>query len=101
MLLFYCFTFRARSHQHYAELWLDFLSFARLLMTFEMTSWLAGVVLRLWTRQDRHFFLLCICIQFTISGMYCCCHVLGTLYFCTLILILYCTLMMDCYLLGT
>ena len=73
--------FLASSHQLYAELWLDFLSFAGLLVTFEMTSRLAGVVLRLWTHQSGHFLLLHLCIQFIISGMYCCCHVLGTLYF--------------------
>ena len=77
----YCFMFRARSHQLYAELWLDFLSFAGLLVTFEMTSRLAGIVLRLWTHQGGHFLLLHLCIQFTISGMYCFWHVLGTLYF--------------------
>src|SRR5436190_13389756 len=77
----YYFMFRSRSHQLYAELWLDFLSFAGLLVTFEMTSRLAGVVLRLWTHQSGHFLLLHLCIQFIISGMYCCCHVLGTLYF--------------------
>src|SRR4051812_39239538 len=77
----YCFMFRARSHQLYAELWLDFLSFAGLILTFEMTSRLAGVAFHLQTHQGGHFFKLYLCVWFTISGMYCCFHVLGTLYF--------------------
>ena len=46
-----------------------------------MTSRIAGIVRRLQTHQGGHLFLLYLGIQFTTSGMYCCCHVLGTLYF--------------------
>src|SRR4051812_30121707 len=41
MFIYLCL---ASSHQRYAELWLDFLSFARFLVTLEMTSRAAGLV---------------------------------------------------------
>src|SRR5436190_1431248 len=40
----FIYLFLASSHQLYAELWLDFLSFAGFLVTLEMTSRAAGPV---------------------------------------------------------
>src|SRR3954467_11480434 len=93
----YYFIFRARSHQLYAELWLDFLSFAGLLVIHEMTSRLAGVVLRLWTHQGGHLllFLLVYSVDY-LWDVLLLPRVRHALYFCTLFLIQYCTLMMDC-----
>src|SRR5947208_2067080 len=87
-IVFYCFTFRDRSHQLYAELWLDFLSFVGLLVTSEMTSRLAGVVLHLWTHQGGLLLLFLL-----VYSVYCPWDVLllpcvrHALYLCTLFLI--------------
>src|SRR5436189_1858257 len=89
----YCSMFRARSHQLYAELWLDFLSFAGLLVIHEMTSRLAGIVLRLWTHQGGHFPFICTHVFiYYLWDVLLLPRVRYTLYFCTLFLMQYCNL---------
>src|SRR3954466_1034613 len=86
-VIVYCFTFRARSHLLYAELWLDFLSFAGLLVIHEMTSRLAGVVLRLWTHQGGHFPFICTHVFiYYLWDVVLLPRVRHALYFCTLFL---------------
>src|SRR5436190_23853088 len=106
----FIYLFLASSHQLYAELWLDFLSLAGFFVTLEMTPREAGPVPDsdlaatgyLHPPRSTHppgwaLFLSHLLYSVT-SGLYCCCHVLGTLYFLYIShSVLY--LMMDWYLL--
>src|SRR3954465_16036565 len=88
----FIYMFLASSHQLYAELWLDFLSFAGFSVTLEMTSRAAGSVPDSdlaatgylhppgFTYPPGWAFSLSHLLYSVTSGLYCCCHGLGTLY---------------------